>query len=389
MTDKTIAIAGAGVAGLYLACLLGEQKRKVLLFDHKAPWEKPCGGGLTYKVHDEFPDIISLNIPMRENRSMVIITPFGRRTSMTTDSPITAVSRKNLARALLDRAVSAGAEFHSEKILSLSRSSGGIRLKTSAGEYMPDFTVGADGVHSIVRKTFASPFAREDLCLTYGMLYPVEAPIPLTIKFYTGFDGYAWLFPRTGGTSVGIALEHGGASRELVLRTLREFIADEWKRAGLAPPPETGMYARMIPSLRRESFLKPVVAGDVWALVGDASGSADPVTGEGIYYALKTAKLLADSILADDVKSYPEKWFMMSEESTGKVSKVVDRFYTPRTLRIMGLLLDYSPTARALIRDLIGGSQSYWTLKPRVYEEWPRYVREGLWNIMTFRKGTD
>jgi len=55
-----IAIVGAGPAGCYLSLLLTESEHDVLLFDHRAPYEKPCGGGLSPIVGQRFPDVLAL-----------------------------------------------------------------------------------------------------------------------------------------------------------------------------------------------------------------------------------------------------------------------------------------------------------------------------------------
>ena len=108
MLNRRIAIVGAGVAGTRLAYLLARHGIKTQLFDHKAPWEKPCGGGLTAKVFNDFTDINRWDLNGRANYKMSVITPFGRRIVMTIDNPIVTVSRMRLGNILLDEAIRAG-----------------------------------------------------------------------------------------------------------------------------------------------------------------------------------------------------------------------------------------------------------------------------------------
>ncbi len=378
--NKTVAIVGAGVAGSRLACLLARNGVKTLLFDHRAPWEKPCGGGLTAKVFDGFPDIRKLNLTCRENHGIAIITPYGRRTEMTLERPIVTVSRKELGKAMLVEAVSVGTLFINKKIESIERKNDGVTLYAEDAEYKADIVVGADGAHSVARKAFASPLDRKDFIIAYGALLPEDVQTPIKIKFYKNYKGYAWIFPRSGATSVGIALE-GGANREIMLRELRRFAADECAALGLEPPCLDRTYARLIPALRRESFLNPVLCGKDWALIGDASGAADPISGEGLYYAFKTAHLFADAILSGDLSLYEQLWKEMSESSIGKVSKAVGTFYDNRVLRSMGIIMDYSKTARKLISDIVSGGQGYDTLKSRLKKECPKYIKEIIGNL--------
>jgi flavin-dependent dehydrogenase len=65
-------------------------------------------------------------------------------------------------------------------------------------------------------------------------------------------------------------------------------------------------YAARIPGLALETWNTRRVGSDTWALLGDAAGFADPVTGEGIYYALRSAELFAEAYLAGRAADYEE-----------------------------------------------------------------------------------
>ena len=67
-------------------------------------------------------------------------------------------------------------------------------------------------------------------------------------------------------------------------------------------------YAARIPGLAPRTWDTRQACGDGWALLGDAAGFADPVTGEGIYYALRSAELLAESYLAGEPLKYETLW---------------------------------------------------------------------------------
>ena len=49
------------------------------------------------------------------------------------------------------------------------------------------------------------------------------------------------------------------------------------------------------------------LAGPNWALAGDAAALVDPITGEGLYYALRSGDLLAEMLLAGSPERYPER----------------------------------------------------------------------------------
>src|SRR6185503_16668461 len=104
---------------------------------------------------------------------------------------------------------------------------------------------------------------------------------------------YLWLFPRPDHVGVGICAPLAAVpTRDLLARLEHEVarafpaLADE----------EAGRYAHTIPSPSADASSIAEIAGDGWALVGDAAALADPITGEGIYYALESSALLAECL---------------------------------------------------------------------------------------------
>ena len=58
---------------------------------------------------------------------------------------------------------------------------------------------------------------------------------------------------------------------------------------------DAAFYSHLLPSLDTSSWKKNRVAGDGWMAVGDAAGLVDPITGEGLYYAMRSGDLAAQS----------------------------------------------------------------------------------------------
>ncbi len=377
-----IAIVGAGVAGSRLAELLAGYGFDVTLFDPKPAWEKPCGGGLSDKLIAEFGDVVEGLPGVRRHQTLEVAFFTGRRARIPMDRPLVTVSRKALGELLLEKAVGRGALLRKEKVVSIRERNGEHVVATRDGATRANLVVGADGMASLVRRRFLRPFPMEDLWVSHGALLPVEVDLPIIIRFFGGFEGYAWIFPRTGQTSVGImAPASKERKRSRMVETLREFVFEEFRRAGLPRPEMDHTYSRPLPGLGPEAFSDSSVAGANWALIGDASGSVDPLTGEGIYYALKTAHLLSEALVEGDLSAYEPAWKEMAAASIGKVSKKRGTFYHPVTLRALGILLDYSPSIRALVCDLTCGSQRYDTLRARFNSELPAYLKETLWNF--------
>jgi flavin-dependent dehydrogenase len=119
------------------------------------------------------------------------------------------------------------------------------------------------------------------------------------------------------------------------------------------------------------------VAGPRWALVGDAAALADPVTGEGIHYAFRSAHVLADT-LRDDASParYPERVLEDFGRDMLKGAAIRDRFYAPGFARRMVRYAASSPAIQRVLIDLVLGEQGYLGLKRRLLRTAPRFALE-------------
>jgi 2-polyprenyl-6-methoxyphenol hydroxylase-like FAD-dependent oxidoreductase len=107
-----------------------------------------------------------------------------------------------------------------------------------------------------------------------------------------------------------------------------------------------------------------------WALLGDAAGFADPVTGEGIYYALRSAELFAESYLAGQPLAYEERWRHDFGRELQRASEMRQRFYgnfwgAPFTERMIEFARGHRGIKRVL-GDLVAGEQGYTDLKKKL-----------------------
>ncbi len=384
---KDIAIVGAGVAGARLAALLAKAGFSVRLFDYRAPWEKPCGGGMTPKVFRYMPDLVKLKSKGRPHRKIEFVFPGGKRSGLSLINPVITFSRMELGEIMIEDCQKAGVQFLREKVASLEREDGYWKVITDSGSHRADLVVGADGVTSTVRKAVGLGFESEDLYFTYGFVIPADVSLPLVIGFFKGVQGYAWVFPRKGGVSVGIAAKGADVKKDDMVERLSGFLKAEFENAGLDPP-ETGQIRPwLLPSLRPESFRKPLLHGEDWALIGDASGAADPITGEGMFYALQTADFLANAVESGDLQIYGRSWTTMAKTTIAGGSAMAEKFYRTMNLRILNLLLDYSPSTRKTARELITGSIGYAGLRSRVLEERFIFPLEVVRSLFTLQKG--
>jgi flavin-dependent dehydrogenase len=114
------------------------------------------------------------------------------------------------------------------------------------------------------------------------------------------------------------------------------------------------------------------VVGRNWALVGDAAAWVDPITGEGLYYALRSGDLLAQSFAAGCPQDYPARVRADFSADLELATRIARRFYRGRFLggavaTRMIQFVERSATFRELMADLFTGAQKYRGLKRRLW----------------------
>lgn len=319
-----IAVVGAGPAGARAAELLAEAGAEVLLLDPKAPWEKPCGGGLTESVFHDTPELRELQPSMQETRTVRIETDPSSGFTVPLATPIRIVSRRELARWQLERARRAGARLVAARVRSLRRGGGGWTLETDRGTLRARRLVGADGAASLVRRAVAPRFQVE-LAPTRVAYVPGAGPTPETmiLQIFPLVAGYVWDFPRPDHRSVGIGISAGTWRRPRM-----DEAVEALRHSTEACPCDSGEVERrgaVIGTAQLGHGDWSVLGGDDVALLGDAAGLADPATGEGIRNALRSAQILAAAWAAEgSFRSFPAR----AREAFGRefgVSRVMRR----------------------------------------------------------------
>ena len=396
LRSAEIAIIGAGPAGAHLASRLAAEGRDVVLFDPKGAWEKPCGGGVPTRAIREFAFILeSSSYPRKLVRQITMISPLERRVTLTLDRPFAVYSRQVLNSLVLDRAIEAGAEFVREEVSDFSRDSDGWRLSTNLGnQWRVRFLIGADGAASFTRRRLIGIFPKRDLALAFGYniasedtegsngnqgAHPGPSMDEVVVRFPREFTGYLWAFPRPGVMNFGVASKLGERTSDQLRKLLTDFVSGYY--GGRMPDPgRVTFFGAKIPTLDLASWKELQTKGDGWALIGDAAGFADPITGEGIYYAFKSADLYADALgVARDTNgsssayeraavSYETMWRDAFGRDLEHASYRLPHFYHGRFLgRIftdaMIMLARRHRGVRTILGRALVGEQSYVTLK--------------------------
>ncbi len=387
-----VLIVGAGPAGSFAAEKLALGGARVALFDGRPAGEpKACGGGVTAKALKAWPHL--LGAVGRTVEELEMYSPSGKRLHMKLDEPFAIYSRVAFDSYLRDRAATAGAEVLFEKITAraITRTENGWLLRGKSSDWAGRILVGADGANSSIAKKLAGPLKASDMEVAFGYRAPLpeKGDVPTVIAFLPGWVGYAWAFPRLDHISFGIATTQEAFEHKALDDLLWQFMigyyhqrentkANIWKTAGAvtASAIEKNLrttaerYAARIPGLADETWDKRRACGDSWALVGDAAGFADPVTGEGIYYALRSAELFAETFLEGRPEEYERSWRQDFGGELRRASQMRRRFYgnfwgAPFTERMIEFARGHSGIKKVL-GDLVAGEQGYVGLKKKL-----------------------
>ncbi|MDP8982961.1 MAG: NAD(P)/FAD-dependent oxidoreductase [Acidobacteriota bacterium] len=365
---KSVAVLGGGPAGASAAERLAQAGLKTIVIDEKLAWEKPCGGGLTYKAYSQYPFLLNNDTPKKLVTDTYLAAPRAGAACMRLSQPLLVYSRYDLNRMLLDRAERAGAQLEKTRVLDIARTGSGWSLKTRGGTIDTDFCIVATGARNPLRSV-GTQWTASDTMYALGYYVPSEQD-HIDIQFLPNLEGYIWVFPRCGHLSVGICGK-GEPAQSLRLR-LERYMEEK----GISYK-DASFYGHMLPSLETTGWKKNRVAGDGWLAVGDAGGLVDPITGEGLYYAIRSGDLASQVVLneghtaSEKAEAYCallRRDFAADLEFGASLAKRVflGRFLFNAVPARMVQFIRKSPRFRALMEDLFAGTQPYLELKSRL-----------------------
>jgi geranylgeranyl reductase family protein len=308
-------IVGAGPAGCAAAYDLARSGREVLLLDRaEFPRQKACAGGLTSKT------VRALRYPVapvtRQTLAHIRIeTPDSKSTVLRRhDDYCFMTVRQELDDYCFRQTLAAGAQFRRIRAITGIAEEGDrisleVNLDAGGETLQAGYLIGADGVHSQVRQLL---FGKNPEWFWRGFALEACARVPdaaqqdLLFDFAPVRDGYGWIFPKGDHVNVGL---YSYSGNEKIDRT--RLAAYVRSRFGDVPAEDMiGQYAgfgaarHMIPAGR--AFL-----------VGDAGGFVDPLTGEGIYFAVVSGQAAAGAVESALRSGAPA--YLLFAEATAKL----------------------------------------------------------------------
>ena len=293
-----VIVVGAGPAGSSAARVLAEQGVRVALLERsRMPRYKACGAGIVGRAMRALPPEVKETVERECFTAELHMLDAGLHFTVTREEPVVSMSmRDKLDRLLALNALRAGADLREEcEVLDVADQSGSVAVETNGGRLSASFLIAADGsTGSIARKAGW----RE----TRKLVPAVEWEVPVekelferfagSARFYFGPvpSGYAWVFPKGSHLSVGAAsMKRGSLSLNKAL---------EGHLVSLGIPLNNGITRHgSLVSLgpRSDGLIRSRIL-----LAGDAAGLGDPLTGEGISFAVISGQSAARALIAGD-----------------------------------------------------------------------------------------
>ena len=321
-----VLVVGAGPAGSTAAYRLATRGARVLLADKaRFPRDKPCGGGLTMRAVRQLPFSVD---PVVEDRTMRVRLglDFTRRVERRMDEPLVLMTqRKRLDAYLVEQAANAGAEFRDGvKVGGLELGEDGVQAHVDGSRVSAAHALLADGANGVSARAVGLDGAREfgvalEANVPYGVVPEAEYRGLLCLELANVPGGYGWVFPKGDHVNVGV----GGWEREGP--RLREHLARFCREYGISESSLEDVRGYRLPLLKPGARLAKGRA----ALLGDAAGLVDPLSGDGMYEAFLSAKLATEAVLAGDLEGYDRELrrSLSSQLSAAWGAKVaLDRF---------------------------------------------------------------
>ena len=369
-----VVIIGAGPAGACAGYWLAQAGVKTALVDRSSfPREKLCGGLLTSKTVDMLRTILPAEGMPRYGVTAAHVFHDGwPAASFQLLSEAYTVRRLQFDAALVTAAEKQGAHTYLGTSLQTIDFARKEACLSDGHRFQYSILIGADGALSKVRQLAGLPKNEMGFC--------VESHVPWELLknhdriqtggieiYYGDFStGYGWIFPCEDSVAVGVGNLAQSMSEKEILAQYHRFLADILTSDDMRP---AGAY---LPS-GTSVALGTSLCEDM-CLIGDAAGLIDPFTGEGIYYALLSAKTVSDAIISGQPpRSEYEQRMKQYLSIIQDTVQIRNRIYSPTVLKHS---LDFMQNAPRYSEQLIDETIAHYSKTySDAYEEIKFYNR--------------
>lgn len=283
----------AGAAAALRARQVNADARVLLLDKARFPRDKACGDGIAAGAVAELASLgttvaVSGYQPVRCLR---IRTPTGLEVAGTLEKASYVIPRTVFDARLIGAAAARGVRVRTETVRTVRP--GGAGVLVNERDTAP-VLVAADGANSTVRRLLgiaANPSEHLAIAVRAYTRAPAEPPEQRIELIADRWPSYVWWFPVGDGTA--------NVGYGLLRSRLREGHELYGQLRRLLPDAEVwALRGHHLPLSSHRPDPAPAVGGGRVLLAGDAASLANPLSGEGIYYALVSGRLAGNAAIA-------------------------------------------------------------------------------------------
>jgi digeranylgeranylglycerophospholipid reductase len=342
---KDVVVIGAGPAGTIIGGTLARTGSDVLIID-KADFpghKKVCGGAISKSFFEELD--LPREIIEKESNKFVVHDPTGRA-ELSHESGFAIIERERFDTFLAQKAVENGARLSTSTTVTdvtVNSSRAIIHCKKPQqggnGRVEARLAVFADGAETLAYRTLKIGFQKKPECTLLAAACDLKwknnswDSLDFFISEEVSPFGYGWIFPKRDSINVGVTI----LLSELK-QNIRQHLDRLLKLERLESLETTGYGFRLIPQAVAKNMFS-----DSALVIGDAAGTADPITASGIQNAItnaRTAAIVAEkalqnrSLTADLLKGYEKEW---------KETQCYKRLISKCKLQKMAIKLEINP----------------------------------------------
>jgi len=333
ISEYDVIVVGGGPAGSTSAFLLSKAGYEVLLVDKaKFPRKKLCGGLITEKTLNLIQDIFDFSLDELKNDNVIdyvsdsyqIYFENKQITKNHLEGKFHLIKRDVYDNYLLQTVKQKGVEvLENTKVTDVDFKNNIIKTEKDK-EFRSDYIIAADGVNSVIKnKILMERNLKNNSYIVNNKAMTIETEVtkeklPFDLDgpiIYFGVInwGYGWVFPKRDTAVIGLGglVNQNKDLKEIFKEYLKLLQLDKYPLKVKGWPLPFGNY------LDRPSYKNAF-------LIGDAANLVDPLTGEGLCYAHKSAQIVSQVIIENqkDTQMIPNLYNeRINEEIINKLKK--------------------------------------------------------------------
>ena len=293
-------IIGGGLAGATLGYkLLSNNIKDVIIIEkNELPKDKLCGGIISSKSQNELKNILQEteleNIYQKKYKTVLLEA---KKNIEFKNLDIKIAKRINLDNCIIKKYIDLNGKYFKDELLNIDIRNN-IAILKSGEKIEYEYLISSDGANSKVRRLIDKKYNTNSMLFSYEAVTDVENlkeeyKNKLIINFIDFKKGYGWIINRNNDVVVGM----GNISGNKEIKREYEIFLEK-----ILIDPKIKYKGAFLPNGKNIKLKKNNII-----FLGDAAGIISPISGEGIYYALKTADILKECILEEDIEKYEIK----------------------------------------------------------------------------------